>query len=213
MAMHLMRIVLPDEPGQLGAVATALGTQGADIVSVEIVGRENGSVIDDFMVQLAPDRLPDQVVSACLALPGVRVEWIAFYPEGGTLQSDLEALDRMTTRPARAAEILTDSAVSVFHAHWAVLVADVAGAPDQVHGTAQAPELTGEQLAALTPYDQVRAVSPAADWLPGWRDVIVAIAPVPGDRAIVLGRQGGPEFLPSELARLGHLAALVPTRA
>lgn len=211
--MHLMRVVLPDEPGQLGAVATAIGTQGADIMAVEIVGRENGSVIDDFMVELAPDKLPDQVVSACLALPGVRVEWIAFYPEGGTLQSDLEALDRMTTRPERAAEILTDSAVPVFHAYWSVLVADVTTTPRQVHATAQAPELSAEQLAALAPYDRVRAENPADDWLPGWRDVIVAVTPVPGDRAIVLGRQGGPEFLPSELARIGHLAALVPTPA
>lgn len=209
--MHLMRIVLPDEPGQLGAVATALGTQGADIMSVEIVGRQDGSVIDDFLVELAPDKLPDQVVGACQALPGVRVEWIAFYPEGGTLQSDLEALDRMTIQPARAAEILTESAVPVFHAHWAVLVADTAGTPHQVHATKQAPELTTKQLASLAPYDQVRADSPASDWLPGWGDVVVAIAPVPEGRAIVLGRQGGPEFLASELARIGHLAALVPT--
>jgi hypothetical protein len=29
-----------------------------------------------------------------------------------------------------------------------------------------------------------------------------------GDEIVVIGRRGGPEFLDSELARLGHLAGL-----
>ena len=41
-------------------------------------------------------------------------------------------------------------------------------------------------------------------------------APLTGKEIVVLGRRGGPEFLESELARLGHLAALaasISTRA
>ena len=38
----LIRVQLPDSPGTLGAVATALGTVGADILSVDVVERGSG---------------------------------------------------------------------------------------------------------------------------------------------------------------------------
>ncbi|HEY6740672.1 MAG TPA: hypothetical protein VI076_17650, partial [Actinopolymorphaceae bacterium] len=43
----------------------------------------------------------------------------------------------------------------------------------------------------------------------GWRHVAAAAAPVDGsDHVLIIGRAGGPEFLDSELARIGHLAGL-----
>lgn len=209
--MYLVRVALPDRPGQLGAVATVMGANGADITSVQVVGRAgHGLVIDDFLVELAPGRLPDQLVSACQELDGVRVDWIAFYPEGGSLASDLEALDLMTRDMAQAAESLTGSAVSVFHVNWAVLV-DAAGpdGPVVTFATSRAPDLDSDQIRALGSLAAVREITPEDQWLPGWRDVVLAVAPVVGRRAIILGRQGGPAFLPPELARFGHLAALV----
>jgi hypothetical protein len=56
--------------------------------------------------------------------------------------------------------------------------------------------------------DELRTEELPAEWLPGWGVTVVAITPLPGDRAIVLGRQGGPGYLRSELVRLRHLAAL-----
>ena len=50
--MFLLRVALPDRPGSLGAVATALGTAGADIQAVEIVEKYEGFAVDDFMVCL-----------------------------------------------------------------------------------------------------------------------------------------------------------------
>jgi len=45
--------------------------------------------------------------------------------------------------------------------------------------------------------------------VPSWPDTLLAIAPVRDAGAwVVLGRRGGPDLLDSELARLGHLAAL-----
>ena len=49
--MFLLRVALPDRPGSLGAVATALGTAGADIQAVEIVEKYEGFAVDDFMVE------------------------------------------------------------------------------------------------------------------------------------------------------------------
>jgi hypothetical protein len=53
------------------------------------------------------------------------------------------------------------------------------------------------------------------DWVPQvWRgmDTTLAAAPL-GDphTAVLLGRPGGPEFRPSEVARLGYLAGIVAT--
>jgi hypothetical protein len=207
--VFLMRVALPDRPGSLGAVATALGTVGADINAVEIVEKNGTVVVDDFIVDLPNGQLPEIMVSACEVLDGVRVEWISRYPEGGGLQSDLEALERMTADPPQAAETLASMCPVVFRSHWAMLL-DVAGdRPRQLFGTPLAPVL-GEQVPdGLAPFDQTRRVDLSAGWLDGWGESTVVITPVAGDRAIIIGRHGGPPFLDSEIARLNHLAGLV----
>ena len=45
---YVLRLVLPDRPGSLGAVATALGTLGADILALDIVERSVGHAVDDL---------------------------------------------------------------------------------------------------------------------------------------------------------------------
>ena len=59
----LIRVVLPDRPGALGAVASALGHAGADILSVDIVERSAGQATDDLVVELPADRLADSLVT------------------------------------------------------------------------------------------------------------------------------------------------------
>ena len=77
-----MRVTLPDRPGSLGAVASAMGLVKGDINAVEIVEkRSDGSVVDDFIVDLPPGQLPETLVTACQNLKGVRVEWISRYHE------------------------------------------------------------------------------------------------------------------------------------
>ncbi len=44
-------------------------------------------------------------------------------------------------------------------------------------------------------------------------DDLVAVAPVGHKRVVAIGRRGGPEFLDSELARLGHLVGLAASIA
>ncbi|MFZ2748748.1 MAG: ACT domain-containing protein, partial [Propioniciclava sp.] len=63
----MLRVILPDRPGSLGTVASALGDAQADIASVEIIEKGGGLVIDDFMVGLPDGGRPDTLVSACAA--------------------------------------------------------------------------------------------------------------------------------------------------
>lgn len=221
--MFLVRVSLPDVPGSLGSVATAMGSVGADIVAVEIVQKLGGTVIDDFMLTLPTDKLPDALVSACQGLDGVNVEWISRYPEGGGLQSDLETLERMTADPEHAAETLVAAAPTVFRSHWSTLLqlpghpgADRTGSEDDgqihaVYSTDHAPRLDHAAASRLAPFDSTHRLVIEGDWLPGYDDSTVVVAPIDHDRVVVVGRIGGPAFLDSEIARLNHLAHLIPT--
>jgi hypothetical protein len=207
--VFLMRVSLPDRPGSLGSVATAMGGVGADINAVEIVEKGEGTVVDDFIVDLPPNQLPETIVTACQNLPGVHVEWISRYPEGGGLQSDLEALERMTADPAHAAETLVTLCPVVFRSHWATLVEITDGQPRPTFSTTLAPELTPETATNFSPFDHTHRIDLPADWTPGWGETTVVVTPLTNDRAIAIGRVGGPAFLDSEIARLHHLAGLV----
>lgn len=207
--MFLMRVTLPDRPGSLGSVATAMGGVGGDINAVEIVEKGDGVVVDDFIVDLPPNQLPETIVTACQSLPGVRVEWISRYPEGGGLQSDLEALERMTADPAHAAETLVSLCPVVFRSHWATLIAVGANGVEPTFSTTLAPDLTPEIAARFAPFDTTHRLDLDSGWSPGWGDTTLVVTPLTQDRVIAIGRLGGPSFLDSEIARLHHLAALV----
>lgn len=205
--VFLMRVSLPDRPGALGLVASAVGTIGADIHAVEIVAKQqDGIVIDDFMLTLPDGAMPDNVVSACREIEGVRVLWLSRYPEGGGLESDIELLERMSRDAEHAAMILTDSAPTVFHGHWAALINTEHHTP--LMTSAMAPEFDAPTLAAFGDFTDAHTVELADGWLRDWGEVTAAVAPVGASHAVILGRQGGPAFLTSEVARLRHLAAI-----
>lgn len=142
----LLRVALPDRPGSLGQLASALGTIGADIEAIEVVERRlDGSAIDDVLVGLPTGGLPDSLVSACESVPGVDVQWISRFAAGGGLFPDLEAVEVMTHEPRDAAARLTDVLPTVFRADWAALLAvpDATGVLAVEHATPAAPDLSG----------------------------------------------------------------------
>ncbi|EUA33943.1 putative amino acid-binding ACT domain protein [Mycobacterium xenopi 3993] len=53
---YLLRVQLVDRPGSLGSLAVALGSVGADILSLDVVERASGYAIDDLVVELPPGR-------------------------------------------------------------------------------------------------------------------------------------------------------------
>lgn len=207
---YLLRVVLPDRPGSLGSVATALGAIGADITGVDVVEqRHNGTVVDDFLVDLPQGRMPESLVSACRSISGVEVEFVGYYTAGADLHRDLEAVEAMTMQPGRAAELLVDLVPGVFRSGWGLLVEESAGRAFTVHASAGAPEASGFRAAWLPLDKPTRLVVEAGNTPDHWDEVLAVAVPLGnGHRAIMLGRDGGPEILDSELARLAHLAAL-----
>ncbi len=204
--VFLLRVGLPDRPGSLGAVATALGTVGADIQAVEIVEKHSGFAVDDFMVEVPVGTLPDALITACTTIEDVSVLWFSHYPEGWGLQADVAVLDEMTENPAEAASILTQAAPTVFRVNWAAQIDS--GDGRVLDRTAMAPEVDRLPLDPLAHLNSSGYVEVDEGWLPGWPEMLLAAAPLKNRSALVLARTGGPAFIKSELARLRHLAAL-----
>ena len=68
---YLLRVQLEDRPGSLGSLAVALGSVGADILSLDVVERGSGYAIDDLVVDLPPGAMPDMLITAAENLNGV----------------------------------------------------------------------------------------------------------------------------------------------
>lgn len=202
----MLRVALPDRPGSLGLVASALGTVRADISAVEIVDRVDGYAVDDFMLSVPATVAPDAMVATCTAIPGVEVLWLSYYPETWSLLADVDVLHQMTEHPEQAETLLLEAAPEAFHAHWALLV-DRDG-PGVLAGTELAPSPTPDQLDAFADLAVAHTASLPGGWVAGWGESEVAVAPFRGPRSIVLGRNGGPGFRRSEEARLRLMATL-----
>ena len=203
---YLLRVELPDVPGSLGRLASAIGASGANIDAIEIVGRdaEAGTAIDDVFIAPDAEVMPDSIVSACNSLDGVKVLWISRYAAGGNLFLDLEAVESMTEDPAKAIERLVDALPTVFRVDWGVHLRRDGETASVEHGTPAAPTEIPEKIVWPANLEKAQRI----DVPEAWSDLIVAGSPLSADELVVVGRRGGPEFLDSEIARLAHLIAM-----
>ena len=214
---YLLRVLVPDRPGMLGAVASALGAVGADIVSVDVVERSAGVAVDDLIVELPPGRLADTLVSAAVSVQGVSVESIQRYYSGATdAHRELELLESLAASPDRAGELLAMAVPRIFRAGWAVVVRYDDRGPLVESASSAAPELADVDLPWL-PLSRAQVLDPTGRWVPAdWGALGTELAAAPlgdPDRAILVGRPGGPAWRPSELLRLAHLAGIAVTVA
>ena len=72
MALFKVQIALPDRPGSLGAVASAIGFAGGDIRSLVVLRNEDGRGIDDITVAV-PGQDPTDLLGVLNAIGGVEV--------------------------------------------------------------------------------------------------------------------------------------------
>ncbi|SHF64097.1 hypothetical protein SAMN05443575_0515 [Jatrophihabitans endophyticus] len=204
----LLRLKLPDRPGALGAVATALGTVGADILSVDVVERSPGHATDDFVVELPPDRLADSLVSAAATVEGVHVESIRPYAGQLDAHRELELLDSLGHGSA-SLQTLATGVARVFRAGWAlVLAAPVSGQSAVLASGGAAPEIESLPVPWWPPAPS-RPLDPDASWAPpDWGRLGTELAVTClGEAALLVGRPTL-RWVPSELVRLQYLAAI-----
>ena len=196
----LLRVELPDVPGSLGRLATAIGEAGGDIEAIEIVEKGDGTAIDDVLLELHGGAMPDSIVSACTALDGVRVMWINRYAAGTHIFLDLEVVEELTGEPATALDRLVDLLPVAFRADWAMRIHRAGGI---AHSTDAAP--------LDLPFVEIER--PCRLEVDGDDVTLYAGARIDGNEIVVIGRRGGPEYVESEVARLGHLVGLAASLA
>nr|WP_208383476.1 ACT domain-containing protein [Modestobacter marinus] len=210
-----MRLVVPDRPGTLGAVATALGHAGIDIVSVDVLERGNGVAVDDIVVELPADRVADSLITAATAVPGVQVESLRPFAGPMDTHRELELLEALAPAGSGTAKVLAAELPRVFRSGWAVVLS---GSPDQLTVLAAsdaAPSLEDVRTPWL-PLTTPLLLPSDGEWVPlRWQEMAVEMmaAPLDPGTAVLLGRSGGPAFRRSELLRLAHLTGLAATVA
>lgn len=210
----LIRVQLPDHPGTLGSVATALGKIGADILSVDVVERGGGQAIDDLVVELPSGRLPDVLITAAESVEGVEVD--AVRPYAGVLDThrELELVEEIAGSPKQGLDLFVQGVPRIVRAGWAVVVSKNGSGPkpERLAASNAAPETSALELPWL-PLHRATVLDAEDDWVPPmWQELGTELAATPvgaTGRVLLVGRPGGPMFRAAEVARLAHLAGIV----
>ena len=212
MVSFLIRVLLPDSPGTLGAVATALGTVGADILSVDVVERGTGVAVDDLVVELPSGRLPDALITAAESVEGVEVD--AVRPYAGVLDThrELELVEEIAARPKTGLDILAEGVPRIVRAGWAMVVEHAETGAVRLASSSAAPETPITDLPWL-PLERATVLDSEEAWIPEtWKELGTELAATPlgkPGKALLVARPGGPNFRAAEVARLAHLAGIV----
>jgi len=208
----LIRVQLPDRPGMLGALATALGKIEADILSVDVVERSAGTAIDDLVVELPSGRLPDVLITAAESVPGVEVD--AVRPYAGVLDThrELELVEKVAADTANGLAVFVEGVPRIIRAGWAVVLTKPTGVARRVAASSAAPETKAIEL-PWWPLRRGIILDGEDAWVPEpWRELGTELAATPlggPDRVLLVGRPGGPMFRAAEVARLAHLAGII----
>ncbi len=136
-----MRIWLPDAPGSLGAIATALGAVGGNVIGLEVLERGAGVAVDELVVELpSGDGVVDSVCRCVRTVPGAGVEEVTALSdvvhdrEDGVLAAAAGILAAAT--PTAALNALTGHLMSLFGLSWLAVADDALEVFTEVHGDA-----------------------------------------------------------------------------
>lgn len=208
----LIRVKVPDTPGTLGAVAGALGTVDADILSVDVVERGSGVAIDDMVVELPSGSLPDVLITAAESIDGVEVDAVRPYASVLDTHRELELIEQIAQQPREGLRLLAEGVPGIVRAGWSLVVSNSTGGVDRLAASGAAPEAPLDELPWL-PLERAAVLDAEQPWVPQtWRDLGTELAATPlgkPDRALLVGRPGGPMYRAAEVARLAHLAGIV----
>jgi len=206
---------LPDAPGSLGQLAEAIGVVGGDIKSVDVVEAfTDGTVMDDMVVSLPAGTMADVLISAAHTIDGVVVDSIR--PFSGTVdrRGQIKMLAEVAGASTHSDAIaqLIERIPQALTSSWAILLEDAAPAR-RITSSYGAPKDDGSapELINIT---SARILNPEVEkWIPeSWALLDSSLAAAPLGKsgiALVVGRVGGPDYLPSEVEHLGHLGTIL----
>ncbi len=222
MATFLLRLWLPDRPGALGAVASRVGSIGADVVGIEILEQGAGRAIDELVIELPDPDLAPLLIAEVQEVDGVDVEDLRLAPPG-VLDPRLDALETAATLVGAATSgdlvrSLCDYAARFSSAEWATiiridddrLVASY-GVPPSVEwlavfieGSQSSARLGSASHSGTNHETALEIMLPQPDDI-AWVPLVSA------GLALVLGREGRP-FRARERREVAALARIVDSR-
>ncbi len=225
MSTYLLRLVLPDRPGALGAVASRVGALRGDVISIEVLDRSSGIALDQLLVDLPSGDILPLLASELAEVDGVAVERIA--PVEAASDHRLDAYDTAVAMMTQSTwegvlSTLAERARHELDAGWAAVVdtesrlvtAATGDAPlgpwlaAYVVGTRAGPGSGSEAGAGAGAGSGVGAA--AGTRAGGCRDIAWADLPA-WDLVLACGRPGWP-FDPHELRRLHAIGSLADAR-
>src|SRR3954471_16726522 len=117
-----IRLRMPDRPGSLGRVASAIGAVSGDIAGVDVLASEAGHALDDVVVQVRDAAHLDVVLTALAGVPGVGVEGVHHPAPPAPGHADLQLVAQVLAQPGRSLQTLVDGAPGALGVDWAAIV-------------------------------------------------------------------------------------------
>jgi hypothetical protein len=203
-----LRISVPDRPGSLGRVTSAIGSAGGDIAKVDVLESEAGRALDDVFVTVRDAAHLGRLTGTVGALAGVVIVGVQSPAPPATGHTDLELVQQVLSQPSRSLRTLVDGAPAALGADWAALLEF---GPDHAQSAViacsiRAPEPGAIVVAAPLRLGAVRLTDPAT----GASYSGAALVPLAGTQVgLLLARESGVDFHRTELWRFGPLGAIV----
>jgi hypothetical protein len=193
MTTCLLRLWLPDKPGSLGHVATALGEAGANLIGIEIIESQGGVVIDELAIET---EYPSVAINALRRIEGVSVE--SCHPIGSDTEYDprLDALDvaskfAVARFRAEGNGVMMHAVVRLLLPDWAVLFARPDHRYVRAYGEVPAVPWLEAVLAGLD-HGVAADLGAPEDRASGFGPADLAYASIGPDLCVVLGRSERP---------------------
>ena len=121
-----LRISLPDLPGMLGRVARAFGKGDVNILTLDVVDRNEGRAIDDVRVE-APRGMQEALRRAAADVPGFVVEYVRPLEAFRHVLEPLELAALLEESGPAALVRLVEHLPDTLGASWALVVDVSAG--------------------------------------------------------------------------------------
>lgn len=206
---YILRVWLPDRPGALGRVASAIGSVGASLVGIDILEQEGGWAIDELAVEaIDSPNAEEKLVAALQFVDGVQIESIIPNPEGfadprvSALETAVELVEQRNAETLM--RLLTEHALEDLSSDWAVLLRFDADEPLASAGDAPRIAWINAFLAGSRSLREMGSPMSGPEDI-AWTELVDFKA------ALVLGRDGRP-FRLRERQQLNALARIADRR-
>lgn len=206
----VLRVWLPDKPGALGRVASAVGSVGASLVGIDILEQSGGRAIDELVVDAVDSpNAQEKLIAALTFVEGVSIEEIE-HRSGEVTDAGSAALEMTADLVEQVSALglqktLVERVTQDFGAAWAALVPLGRGDLFATSGEVPSPAWLAAFLAGSRESAAATAGQPAAA-LTGPDDVAWVELPRL-DAALVVSRDGR-AFRARERRQLAALARI-----